>query len=201
MARADYHVPSPARIAKNRTTNDLDTAPSVRKTCGRNLLSMKTNLTLATLLAVFTASAFAAAPEPLTDMRKALTAAAKDQKMTFILLGRPTCGNCNATKAMIRDGKIPVTAEEYVMADLNVDDAKTEGEFMRKYSKEKFGSTLPFVVVTDAHGKALASSSGAKSAADWTTLLTDAKTKAGAKAGPSALNPKPDWPFKAPAKQ
>ena len=67
MARADYHIPRLPLIAKNRTANDLDTSPSVRKTCGRNLLSMKTNLTLATLLAVLTASAFAAAPEPLTD--------------------------------------------------------------------------------------------------------------------------------------
>ena len=102
--------------------------------------------------------------------------------MAFVLLGRPTCGNCNATKAMIKEGKIPVTADAYVMGDLNIDDAKTQAEFMKKYGKETFGSTLPFVVVTDAHGKALASSGGYKNAEQWKTLLEEAKTKATAKA-------------------
>ena len=163
---------------------------------------MKTSLLLLALLATLTGSALAQAPEPQTDLRKTLSAAAKDQKLAFILMGRPSCGNCNATKAMIREGKIPVTAAEYVMADLLVDDAKVEAEFMRKFSKEKFGNTLPFVVVTDAHGKALASSSGYKSPADWTTLLTEAKAKAGAKTpGTGASGAKENWPFKTPAKQ
>ena len=164
---------------------------------------MKTSLVLLALLATLTGSAFAQAPEPLTDLKKTLSAASKDQKMAFILMGRPSCGNCNATKAMIRDGKIPVTAAEYVMADLSIDDAKVEAEFSRKYSKEKFGNTLPFIVVTDARGKALASSSGYKSPADWTTLLTEAKAKAGAKAPGAAGAPgvKGNWPFKTPAKQ
>ena len=163
---------------------------------------MKTNLSLLALIAALTIRAAAQAPELQTDLRKTLTAAAKDQKMAFVLMGRPSCGNCNATKAMIRDGKIPVTAAEFVMADLNVDDAKDEGEFMRKYGKEKFGGTLPFVVVTDTHGKALASSGGMRSAADWTTLLADAKAKAGGKPGAAgAAAPKDNWPFKTPAKQ
>ena len=134
------------------------------------------------VLAALASAAFAEAPTPLDDLRKTLTAAGKEQKMAFVLLGRPTCGNCNATKAMIREGKIPVTADAYVMADLNTDDPKTQAEFMRKFSKETFGNTLPFIVVTDAKGKALASSSGYKSAEEWTTLLTEAKAKAAAKA-------------------
>ena len=142
---------------------------------------MKTPAFLLTL-ALLACSAFAEAPQPLTDMHKTLAAAGQQQKMAFILLGRPTCGNCNATKAMIREGKIPVTADTYVMADLNIDDAKTQAEFMRKYSKEKFGETLPFIVVTDAHGKALASSGGYKDATQWTAILEEAKTKATAKA-------------------
>ena len=56
--------------------------------------------------------------------------------MAFILLGRANCANCNATKGMIHDGKIPVRATDYVMADLNIDDARTEGDFMRKFRKE-----------------------------------------------------------------
>lgn len=147
---------------------------------------MKTPAFLLTLAAL-ACSAFAEAPKPLDDLRKTLSAAGKEQKMAFVLLGRPACGNCNATKAMIREGKIPVTADAYVMADLNTDDAKTQAEFTRKFSKETFGNTLPFVVVTDARGKALASSSGYKSAEQWTTLLAEAKAKAAAKpAAPGA---------------
>jgi hypothetical protein len=151
--------------------------------------------------ALFALSAFGEAPAPLTDLHKTLSAAAKDQKMAFILLGRPTCGNCNATKGMVRSGTIPVTSDSFVMADLNIDDAKTQGEFMRKYGKEKFGETLPFVVVTDARGKALASSGGMKGAAEWTTILTEAKAKAGVKAGPAGATPAAEgnWPFKTPA--
>ena len=164
---------------------------------------MKTSLLLLALLATLTSPAFAQAPEPLTDLRKTLSAASKEQKMAFILMGRPSCGNCNATKAMIRDGKIPVTAADYVMADLLVDDTKVEAEFTRKFSKEKFGNTLPYIVVTDAHGKALATSSGFKSAADWTTLLAEAKAKAGAKppGAAGAAGAKENWPFKTPPKQ
>ena len=143
---------------------------------------MKTPVFLLALAALASA-AFAEAPKPLDDLRKTLTAAGKEQKMAFVLLGRPTCGNCNATKAMIKEGKIPVTADAYVMADLNIDDAKTQAEFMKKYSKETFGSTLPFIVVTDAKGKALASSGGYKSAEAWSTLIEDAKKKIAAKAG------------------
>ena len=147
---------------------------------------MKTPAFLLTLAAL-ACSAFAEAPKPLDDLRKTLSAAGKEQKMAFVLLGRPACGNCNATKAMIREGKIPVTADAYVMADLNTDDAKTQAEFTRKFSKETFGNTLPFVVVTDSRGKALASSSGYKSAEQWTALLAEAKAKAAAKpAAPGA---------------
>ena len=142
---------------------------------------MKTPLFLLTLTAL-ACSAFAEAPKPLDDLRKTLSAAGKEQKMAFVLLGRPTCSNCNATKAMIREGKIPVTADAYVMGDLNIDDARTEAEFMKKYAKEDFGTTLPFIVVTDAPGKALASSGGYKNAEQWNALLAEAKTKAAAKA-------------------
>lgn len=163
---------------------------------------MKTSLLVLTFVTAITGGARAEAPQMQTDMHKALSAAAKDQKMAFLLLGRPTCGNCNATKALIRDGKIPVTTEDYVMADLNIDDPKIQAEFMRKYGKEKFGETLPFVAVTDAHGKILASSGGYKAADKWTELLTEAKGKAGGKTAGAAgaKGTDPNWPFKTPAK-
>ncbi|MEQ1861697.1 MAG: hypothetical protein ABMA13_17400 [Chthoniobacteraceae bacterium] len=154
-------------------------------------------LTLA-LLALATTSLLAEAPPLQTDLRKTISAATKENKMGFILLGRPSCGNCNATKKMVSEGRIGVTAAEFVMADLNVDDAKTSDDFLKKYGKEKWGNTLPFVVVTDARGKALASSSGYKNAEQWNALIAEAKAKAGPK---GAATPASNWPFKSPPKQ
>ncbi|MEA3210724.1 MAG: hypothetical protein QOE70_3781 [Chthoniobacter sp.] len=128
-------------------------------------------------MAAWTGMICAQPPEPAHDLRKTLSAAAQQTKLAFILLGRPTCGDCNATKGLIRDGRISVTTADYVMADLNIDDSKTEVEFMRRYGDEKFGEMLPFVVVTDSRGKALASSSGLKPADEWNTLLAKAKGK------------------------
>ena len=135
-------------------------------------------------------------PQPASDLYKALNDAATGHKLAFILLGRSTCGNCNATRSMIRCGKIPITDDAYVMADLNVDDARTEAAFMHRFGRVRFGDTLPFVVVTDAHGKVLASSGGYKNAQQWTDLLTQAKTKADASADPGATDS--DWPFPSP---
>lgn len=139
---------------------------------------MKKLALLTTFLVALTTFTWAEAPQPLNDFSKTLSAASKDQKLAFILLGRPTCSICNGTKAMIKEGKIDVTAADYVMGDLNVDDQRTFAEFMRKYGKQDFGDTLPFVVVTDSHGKLLASSGGYRTAAKWNALLADAKSRA-----------------------
>ncbi len=162
-------------------------------------IPMKISLLLCcTFLASVVCCVRADPPQPIDDLHKTLNMAAEGNKMAFILLGRPTCGNCNATKAMIREGKIPVSDADYVMADLNVDDQRTEAGFMRKFGKEKFGDTLPFVVVTNSQGKVLASSGGYKNAQQWTALLTEAKSKASANSATSTSGTS-DWPFKSPA--
>ena len=112
---------------------------------------VKKFLLVPALLATLVAGALAEAPQPFTDFHKTLRSASKDQKLAFVLLGRPTCSICNATKAMIKEGKIDVTSADYVMGDLNVDDQRTYADFVQKYGKENFGDTLPFVVVTDSH--------------------------------------------------
>lgn len=139
---------------------------------------MKTLSLIAVLLATLAAGVLAKAPEPQTDFYKTLREASKEQKLAFILLGRAGCSICHATKEMIKEGKIDVTAADYVMADLNVDDAQTRSVFMQRYGKQDFGDTLPFVVVADSHGKLLASSGGPKSAAQWNALLASAKKSA-----------------------
>ena len=154
---------------------------------------MKSLLLVSALLFSLVAR-LAAAPQPMTDYYKTLSVAAKDQKLAFLLLGRETCAFCNATKAMIKEGKITLTSADFVVGYLNIDDPLTEGEFMRRYGTQKFGDTLPLVVVTDPHGKLLASSSGPKDAGQWNTLLAQAKSKArkAATAGGADAN----WPFK-----
>ena len=143
---------------------------------------MKTHILL--LAAALVASpVLADAPAFQKDLTKTVHAATKENKMAFILLGREACGNCQATKKMVREGKIPVTADAFVAADLNIDDQRVQASFMQKYQKEKFGNTLPYVVITDSHGKALASSGGYKAPEAWSALIEEAKKKIAAKSG------------------
>lgn len=142
---------------------------------------MKTFIALAAFVILATSTAFSEAPTPGKDMSKAIHQATRENKMAFILMGRENCGNCNATKKMISEGKVPVTSDTFVMADINCDDERISADFNQKFSKEKFGNTLPFVVITDSKGKALASYSGYKSPADLTAIIEGAKAKAESK--------------------
>jgi thioredoxin-related protein len=144
---------------------------------------MKISLLTLTLSALLTVQLLAAAPQPETRLPQTLSAAAKEKKLAFILLGRRECSICQATRQLIRDGKIAVTSADYVMGDLNVDDPKTYEEFARRYHGEKFGEVLPFVVVTDSQGKLLASHGGYADAVNWNRLLARAKAKATGKGG------------------
>ena len=159
---------------------------------------MKLLLATATAL-LLGASAFAAA-EYETDLKKAIDAAQSQNKMMFVIYGREACGNCQATKAMIKSRQIKVTDSKFVLVDLNCDDKSVSSEFNKRYGKEGFGNTLPFVVVADSAGNALASSGGYKSADEWEKILKAAQKKAGGTApGTAAGGAKADWPFKKPA--
>jgi thioredoxin-related protein len=132
------------------------------------------------LFAFFTTLALADAPKWGNDVSKAILQAGREKKMTFIVMGREACGNCQATKKLVNENKVPVSADTFVIADVNIDDQKASAEFERKFKKEKFGNTLPFVVITDSRGKALASYSGFKNAAALSAMIEEAKTKAAA---------------------
>ena len=127
---------------------------------------------------LLTTSAMAEAPKWGNDVSKAVSQAGREKKLGFILMGREACSNCQATRALANEGKVPVTADAFVIADINVDDQRAQAEFNKKFKKESFGNTLPFVVITDSKGKALASYSGFKDATTLTTMLEDAKKKA-----------------------
>ena len=142
---------------------------------------MKT-LVLLCIALVFSSSAIAEAPAWANDVSKAISQAGKEKKLGFILMGREACGNCQATRKLVNEGTVPVTSDAFVIADINVDDPRASAEFEKKFKKEKFGSTLPLVVITDSHGKALASYNGFKDAATLTAMIEEAKKKAGATA-------------------
>ncbi len=158
---------------------------------------MKALLAIATLALALNASAVESSPY-LTNLDKALDAAHSGNKMMFVIYGREACGNCQATKAMIKSRQIKVPESKFVLVDLNCDDKSVSAEFRKRYSKETFGTTLPFVVVADSAGNALASSGGYKNADEWDKLLKSAQRKAaGATPGTTTGGAKQDWPFKA----
>ena len=127
---------------------------------------------------LFGSQAFAAPPVWGTDLSKAISQAGKENKLGLILVGRESCGNCQTTKKLINEGKVGVTAENFVVAELDSDNARVYEEFERKFKDEKFGDILPFVVITDSKGNPLASFSGLKSAEKITALVEGAKSKA-----------------------
>lgn len=157
---------------------------------------MKMSLVLVASMMMVPFGVMAEAPVPSKEFRKTLNAASQEKKLAFLLVGRPSCSNCNATKKMIQEGRIPVTAEEFVMGDLNIDDSKTYGDFTKKFRKETFGDTLPLVVITDSTGKALATSSGYKQPEQWAALIAEAKTSATPRASAGPAGGDPNWPFK-----
>lgn len=129
---------------------------------------------------ILSSSAFAEVPKWGNDVSKAVSLAGKEKKLGFILMGREACSNCQAVRKLVNEGTVPVTTDTFITADINVDDARAQAEFDKKFKKEKFGNTLPFVVITDSKGKALASFSGYKDAASLTAMIDEAKKKAAA---------------------
>src|SRR4249919_73938 len=91
--------------------------------------------------AIFFAASILAAPRTTwcTDLNKALAQAKKEKRMAFILLGRESCGNCQATRKLVNQGEVPVSAENFVIADINTDDPKADAEFLSKFGRDNFG--------------------------------------------------------------
>jgi hypothetical protein len=140
---------------------------------------MKTLLTIIVAsLATLTLSA--APPKWGTDLTKALAQAKREGKMAFILLGRESCGNCRAAKKLVDDGKVPVSADKFVIAEIDTDNLEADEAFLKKFGRDNFGDTLPFVAITDSTGRMLAHYSGRKSQSELTRLIDTALAKAGA---------------------
>lgn len=109
------------------------------------------------------------------DLTKALEKAKAENKMLFIQFGREACGNCQHLKKLIKENKLDLNSKEFVYADLNCDDKKTEELFFSKFTGG--GSTLPFVVITDPSGKQLGFTSGYADEKAYNDFIEKAKDK------------------------
>lgn len=126
------------------------------------------------------APAFAAKPAAkgaaVTTIEDALKQAKEGKKFLFIQYGREACGNCRHLRDLIGAGKVVLSKNKYVYADVNCDDRATSAAFREKFKVD--GATLPFVVVTDSEGRQLASRSGFGDAKVYAALLAEAARKA-----------------------
>lgn len=106
-------------------------------------------------------------------LKEVLEDAKKDGKLAFILLGRGTCGNCQALREYIAKGTVRLPRDRFVYADLNLDDPATMQAFAKAFKVD--GNTLPFVVIAGSNGRQLASRTGFGSPAQYTTFIHDAE--------------------------
>jgi thiol:disulfide interchange protein len=92
----------------------------------------------------------------------ALADAAKTDRKVFLHFGAPWCGWCLKLDAWLRRPDVaPVLAKDYI--DLKIDRDRMTGakEIWEKYNTEKAGG-IPWFVVLDSTGKAVATSDGPK---------------------------------------
>jgi thioredoxin-related protein len=110
-----------------------------------------------------------------TDLSKAFDRAKAENKMLFIQFGREACGNCQNLKTLVKGNKLDLNSKEFIYADLNCDDSKTEQLFYSKFRGS--GSTLPFVVIADSSGKQLSFRTGYGNAEEYNKFIKEAKAK------------------------
>ena len=115
-------------------------------------------------------------PEGMNNLDDALKKAKEGNKLLFVKLGRPSCGNCQALAELIRSQKLRLPEKDFVFVELNCDDQEQDRAFSQRYSVS--GSTLPFVVIADSDGTMLCSRTGYGEKKDFDKLIQEAKKKA-----------------------
>jgi len=149
-----------------------------------SLSFLKPFLTTASIIAIMVSPALAKPPVVHDDMKKALKVAANQNKLALIMLGRDTCSFCKALRKNIAEGEVSITADQFVMADLNADDPKVNAEFKARFSSETFRENLPYVVITDSKGQVLVSWCGGRKIPIIEKRVQTAKSRAEGKSNP-----------------
>ena len=124
-------------------------------------------------LVFFASVAFADGPAAVEDLTAAMRKAKAEGKMLFVQSGRENCGNCQALKGLISQGKLSLPESQFVYADVDWDDEK-DGELFEAKFKVR-GNMLPFVVIAAADGTQLAARSGYGTQKDFEKLLAEAQ--------------------------
>lgn len=144
-------------------------------------MKTKSILMAASVLFAFEAITASAANPAIHDVATALDKAKAGNKMLFIQYGREACGNCQALKGMVKSGRVRLSPEKFVYADVNCDDPATRRAFGSKFRVS--GNTLPFVVIAAPDGTQLASHTGYGTDADFNKLIQQAARAVKSKGG------------------
>ena len=116
------------------------------------------------------------------DIGKTLNVAKKKDKMGIFILGTTTCSHCRLLKKNIDEGEVSITADSFVMADLDSNDPTVITAFFKQFNLGRNVEwKIPYVVITNANGKVLVTWNGGKKAPAVEKLVQEAKSKAGLK--------------------
>jgi len=93
------------------------------------------------------------------EINEALQAALNENKRILLIFGANWCYDCHVLDHALRDGDAgKIVSEKYLLVHVDIGDGATNGDLVSKY-KIPLDKGVPAVVVLDAGGKALYSSS------------------------------------------
>ena len=108
------------------------------------------------------------------DLKKAMNNAKAQSKFLLIQYGRENCTNCQKVWNMLGNGSIPLP-EDYLYADVSVDDPETRALFEETFSITDDGRYFPFLVVLGPDGSQLAFRSGLGTPDDYNAMMRTAR--------------------------
>jgi hypothetical protein len=116
------------------------------------------------------------------EIGKTLNLARKKDKMGIFILGTSTCSRCRGLRKYIDEGEVSITADSFVMADLNSNDSRIVTAFFEQFHLDRSAEwKIPYVVITDANGKVLVTWNGGRKAPIVDEMVQQAKDRAGKK--------------------
>lgn len=113
-------------------------------------------------------------PKGEHDLAKAMARAKAEQKFLLIQYGRENCTNCQKVWNMLGSGAVKLP-EDFLYADVSVDDAETRAVFEETFFVEDDGRYYPFLVVMGPDGSQLAFRSGLGTPEIYNALLRKAR--------------------------
>jgi hypothetical protein len=108
------------------------------------------------------------------DLLKAMNNAKAKGKFLLIQYGRENCTNCQKVWNMLGDGSVKIP-EDYLYADVSVDDPETRAIFEETFSITDDGRYFPFLVVMGPDGSQLAFRSGLGTPEAYNTMMKTAR--------------------------